>query len=70
METSGSDDSYDHKMDTIYTVIDSDGNTSPGISKDNNFKKSYVSFGYNVGWDAGDDNSNELSIKVAKLHCS
>lgn len=67
LETSGSgDDSYDHKVDVISTVIDSDGNTSPGISKDNNYKKSYVSFGSNVGWDAGDDNSNELSIKVAK----
>ncbi|QDP50919.1 MAG: hypothetical protein Tp132SUR00d2C45923861_15 [Prokaryotic dsDNA virus sp.] len=54
-------------LDRIAPVIDSEGNIGTVVNGEaGGYHEPYINFGHNVGWDAGEDNNNQLSIKVAK----
>jgi len=54
-------------LDRIAPVINSEGDYGTVINGEaSGHHEPYINFGHNVGWDAGEDNNNQLSIKVAK----
>ena len=54
-------------LDQIAPVIDSVGNYGTVVNGEaGGYHEPYINFGHNVGWDAGENNNNQLSIKIAK----
>jgi len=54
-------------LDRIAPITDSEGNYGTVVNGEaGGYHEPYINFGHNVGWDAGEDNNNQLSIKVAK----